>query len=124
MKQKNVIQPISGTLQIFKISHKRICSGISKTNKSGKSYSKVDDFQTTRLNFQNIVNTLPNQPGILIIEGHSKSKSRVILNVISSKDSVRQTFIKSSYSDRLQSLIQLIRENSFDFISIQLGQLT
>lgn len=124
MKEKNVIKPISGSLQIFKISSKRVCTGTSKTNKSGNSYSRVDDLKTTRLNFQKIVSNLPNQPGILIVEGHSKSKSSVILKIISSKDSVRQSFLKSGKSDRLQSLIQLLKENSFDFISIQLGQLT
>lgn len=122
MKQNNVIKPISGSQQIFKISTKRILTGFSKTNKSGNSYTRVDDLKTTRQNFQKIVSSLPNQPGILIIEGHSKSKL-VTLQVISSKDSVRASFTKSNNLDRFQALIQILKENTFDYLLIQLGQL-
>ena len=123
MKQNNVIKPISGSQQIFKISTKRILAGVSKTNKSGNSYSRIDDLKTTRQNFQKIVSSLPNQPGILIIEGHSKSKL-VTLQVINSKDSVRASFTKSNNVDRFQALIQILKENTFDYLLIQLGQLT
>ena len=122
MKQNNVIKPISGSQQIFKISTKRILTGESKTNKSGNSYSRIDDLKTTRQNFQKIVSSLPNQPGILIIEGHSKTKL-VTLQVISSKDSVRASFTKSNNVDRFQALIQILKENTFDYLLIQLGQL-
>ena len=122
MKQNNVIKPISGSQQIFKISTKRILTGESKTNKSGNSYSRIDDLKTTRQNFQKIVSSLPNQPGILIIEGHSKTKL-VTLQVISSKDSVRASFTKSNNTDRFQALIQILKENTFDYLLIQLGQL-
>ena len=97
-------------------------AGVSKTNKSGNSYSRIDDLKTTRQNFQKIVSSLPNQPGILIIEGHSKSKL-VTLQVISSKDSVRASFTKSNNTDRFQALIQILKENTFDYLLIQLGQL-
>lgn len=123
MKLNKVIKPISGSQQIFKISTKRILAGASKTNKSGNSYSRIDDLKTTRQNFQKIVSSLPNQPGILIIEGHSKSKL-LTLQVISSKDSVRTSFTKTSNTDRFQALIQILKENSFDYLLIQLGQLT
>ena len=123
MKQNNVIKPISGSQHIFKISTKRILTGESKTNKSGNSYSRIDDLKTTRQNFQKIISSLPNQPGILIIEGHSKSKFAT-LQVISSKDSVRASFSKSNNTDRFQSLLQILKEKSYDYLLIQLGQLT
>jgi uncharacterized iron-regulated protein len=123
MKQNNVIKPISGSQHIFKISTKRILSGVSKTNKSGNSYSRIDDLRTTRLNFQKIVSSLPNQPGILIIEGHTKSNFATI-QVISSKDSVRASFSKSNNTDRFQSLLEILKEKSYDYLLIQLGQLT
>ena len=120
MKQKP-IKPIKGTEQIFKISQKRIETGESLTNKTGKTYKLEEDLETTRINYQKIIDSLPAQPGILILTGHYKNGKRT-LEIIKTNESIRASFSRPRHKNRFQSLLNSINEDLFDYLQIQLSQ--
>lgn len=120
MKQKPV-KPIKGTEQIFKISQKRIETGKSTKNKTGKTYKLEEDLVTTKVNYQKIIDSLPAQPGILIITGHYKNGNRT-LEIIKTNESIRSSFSRPSNKNRFQSLLSYIKQDLFDHIQIQLAQ--
>lgn len=115
------IKPIIGTEKLFKISNKRIETGVSNKNKSGKTFSLIEDLDATRISYQNIISSLPSQPGILIITGHYKNSSKT-LEIIHCSESIKYTFSKSQNNKRLQSLIDSLKSQLFDYIEIQLAQ--
>jgi hypothetical protein len=120
MKQKP-IKPIQGTEQIFKISQKRIETGESITNKSGKTYKLEEDLELTKINYQKIIDSLPAQPGILILTGHYKNGKRT-LEIIKTNESIRASFGRPRNKNRFQSLLTYIKEDLFDHVQIQLAQ--
>lgn len=120
MNQKP-IKPIRGTEQIFKISQKRIETGESLTNKTGKTYKLEEDLETTRMNYQKIIESLPSQPGILILTGHYKNGNRT-LEIIKTNESIRTSFYKKSNKNRFNDLLHYMKEDLFDYLQIQLAQ--
>ena len=121
MEKKESVKPIKGSEKLFKISNKRIETGVSNKNKSGKTFSLIEDFDATRITYQNIVSSIPAQPGILIITGHYKH-SQITLEVLKSDESIRSTFSKSQKNKRFQTLIDYLKDQLFDHIEIQLAQ--
>ena len=121
MNAKINIKPIVGSEKIFKISNKRIETGVSTKNKSGKTFSTIEDLETTRITYQTIVSSIPAQPGILIITGHYKH-SQITLEVLKSEESIRSTFAKSQNNKRFQTLLNYLKDQLFDHIEIQLAQ--
>jgi len=117
------IKPIAGTQKSFKILKRRILIGISSKNKSGKSFSLVDDLITTNQTYQHIVSSIPAQPGILIITGHYKN-SKVTLEILKSNESIRSTFSRPQNGNRFQTLLDYIKDQLFDHIEIQLAQVS
>ena len=65
--------------------------------------------------------SIPAQPGILIITGHYKN-SKVTLEIIKSNESIRSTFSRSQNSSRFQTLLDYLKVQLFDHIEIQLAQ--
>lgn len=120
MNQKP-IKPIKGTEQILKISQKRIETGESLTNKTGKTYKLEEDLETTRVNYQKMIDSLPSQPGILILTGHYKNGKRT-LEIIKTNESIRASFSRQSSKNRFQSLLAYIKDDLFDHLQIQLAQ--
>ena len=120
MEKKESIKPINGSEKLFKISNKRIETGVSHKNKSGKTFSLIEDLGATRITYQNIVSSIPAQPGILIITGHYK-KSQITLEVLKSDESIRSTFSKSFKNQRFQTLIAYLKDQLFDHLEIQLA---
>ncbi len=118
---KKPIKPIKGTEQIFKISQKRIETGESLTNKTGKTYKLEEDLELTRMNYQKIIDSLPAQPGILILTGHYKNGKRT-LEIIKTNESIRSSFSRLSNKNRFHSLLNYIKEDLFDHVQIQLAQ--
>jgi hypothetical protein len=78
MEKRESVKPIKGSEKLFKISNKRIENGVSNKNKSGKTFSLMEDLDATRISYQNIVNSIPAQPGILIITGHYKNSIKTL----------------------------------------------
>ncbi len=115
------IKPIPGSVKTFKISNKRIENGVSNKNKSGKTFSLMEDLDATRISYQNIVNAIPAQPGILIITGHHKNVIKT-LEILKSNESIRSTFSRPQNSNRFQTLIAYLKDQLFDHIEIQLAQ--
>lgn len=120
MNQKP-IKPIKGTEQIFKISHRRIETGESLTNKTGKTYKLEENLEITRINYQKIIDSLPAQPGMLILTGHYKNGKRT-LEIIKTNESIRASFSRLSNKNRFHSLLTYIKEDLFDHLQIQLAQ--
>jgi hypothetical protein len=121
MKEKMKIKPISGSVKSFKILNKRIETGVSSKNKSGKTFSLIQDFDATRISYQNLVSSIPAQPGILIITGHYKNTMKT-LEILKSDESIRSTFSRPQNSNRFQTLIAYLKDQLFDHIEIQLAQ--
>ena len=121
MEKRTIVKPIQGSEKLFKISNKRIETGISNKNKSGKTFSMIEDIDTTRITYQTIVSSIPAQPGILIITGHYKH-SQITLEVLKSEESIRSTFAKSQNNKRFQTLLNYLKDQLFDHIEIQLAQ--
>lgn len=121
MKEKMKIKPIPGSVKTFKISNKRIENGISNKNKSGKTFSLMEDLDATRISYQNIVHSIPAQPGILIITGHYKNSIKT-LEILKSDESIKSTFSRSKNNKRFQTLIAYLKDQLFDHIEIQLAQ--
>jgi hypothetical protein len=121
MKEKMKIKPISGSVKSFKILNKRIETGVSSKNKSGKTFSLIQDFDATRISYQNLVSSIPAQPGILIISGHYKNSLKT-LEILKSDESIRSTFSRPQNSNRFQTLIAYLKDQLFDHIEIQLAQ--
>ena len=119
MKQKP-IKPIKGTEKIFKIYHKRIETGVSEKNKTGKTYDLIKDLDTTKLNYQKIIESLPAQPGIIILTGHYKN-TNLTLEIIKSDENIRAAFSRNPKQNRYRKLLEYLNENNFDHIQIQLA---
>jgi len=115
------IKPIAGSQKSFKILNKRIEIGLSNKNKSGKTFSLKEDLDSTKITYQNIVESIPAQPGILIITGHYKN-SKVTLEILKSNESIRSTFSRSQNNNRFQTLLEYLKDQLFDHIEIQLAQ--
>jgi len=58
METKKTVKPIKGSEKLFKISKKRIETGVSNKNKSGKTYSLIEDLDSTKITYQNIVESI------------------------------------------------------------------
>ena len=121
MKAKMKIKTIAGTQKSFKILNKRIEKGVSTKNKSGKTFSLIEDLDSTKITYQNIVESIPAQPGILIITGHYKNSIRT-LEILKSNESIRSTFSRPQNSNRFQTLLDYLKDQLFDHIEIQLAQ--
>jgi hypothetical protein len=121
MEKRTIVKPIQGSEKLFKISNKRIETGVSNKNKSGKTFSMIEDIDITRITYQTIVSSIPAQPGILIITGHYKH-SQITLEVLKSEESIRSTFAKSQNNKRFQTLLNYLKDQLFDHIEIQLAQ--
>ena len=116
-----IIKPIVGSEKIFKISNKRIETGVSTKNKSGKTFSTIEDLETTRITYQTIVSSIPAHPGILIITGHYKH-SQITLEVLKSEESIRSAFSRPQNNNRFQTLLNYFKDQLFDHIEIQLAK--
>ena len=123
MKEKMKIKPISGSVKSFKILNKRIETGVSSKNKSGKTFSLIQDFDATRISYQNLVSSIPAQPGILIITGHYKNTIKT-LEILKSDESIRSTFSRPQNSNRFQTLLDYFKDQLYDHIEIQLAQVS
>ena len=121
MNAKINIKPIVGSEKIFKISNKRIETGVSTKNKSGKTFSTIEDLETTRITYQTIVSSIPAKPGILIISGHYKH-SQITLEVLKSEESIRSAFSRPQNNNRFQTLLNYFKDQLFDHIEIQLAK--
>jgi hypothetical protein len=121
MESKMKIKPIAGSQKSFKILNKRFQNGVSTKNKSGKSFSFKEDLQATKNLYQNIIDSLPSQPGILIITGHYKN-SIITLEILKSNESIKSTFSRSQNSNRFQTLLDYLKVHLFNHIEIQLAQ--
>ena len=120
MESKMKIKPIVGTERLFKILNKRIQTGVSNKNKSGKTFSLEKDAAATRLLYQNIIDSLPSRPGIIIITGYYKNSFNT-LEIIKSDENIKQVFLKSRNNKRYQSLNDYMNNELFDHIQIQLA---
>ena len=120
MESKMKIKPIVGTERLFKILNKRIQTGVSNKNKSGKTFSLEKDAAATRLLYQNIIDSLPARPGIIIITGYYKNSFKT-LEIIKSDENIKQVFLKSRNNKRYQSLNDYMNNELFDHIQIQLA---
>jgi len=121
MNAKMKIKPIVGSEKIFKISNKRIETGVSTKNKSGKTFSTIEDLETTKNNYQIIKDSIPSRPGILIITGYYKN-SKKTLEILKSNESLKTTFSNSKNKNRFQTLINYLKDEFFDHIEIQLAK--
>ena len=115
------IKPIAGSEKLFKISQKRIVTGTSTKNKSGKTFSLIEDIDSTKDSFDKIIQSIPTQPGIIILTGHYKS-SYETLEIIASNESIRSKFVGNLLNNRLQTLLNYLKDQNFDHLQIQLAQ--
>jgi hypothetical protein len=115
------IKPIAGSQKLFKILNKRVEKGVSTKNKSGKTFSLIEDLEATKIIYQNVLDSIPSQPGILIITGHHKN-SKTTLEILKSNESIRSTFSRPQNNNRFHILINYIKDQLFDHIEIQLAQ--
>ena len=120
MESKMKIKPIAGSQKSFKILNKRFQNGVSTKNKSGKSFSLKEDLQATKNLYQNIIDSLPSRPGIIIITGYYKNSFNT-LEIIKSDENIKQVFLKSRNNKRYQSLNDYMNNELFDHIQIQLA---
>jgi hypothetical protein len=121
MNAKMKIKPIVGSEKIFKISNKRIETGVSTKNKSGKTFSTIEDLETTKNNYQIIKDSIPSRPGILIITGYYKN-SKKTLEILKSNESLKTSFSNAKNKNRFQTLINYLKDELFDHIEIQLAK--
>lgn len=121
MEKKESVKLIKGSEKFFKISNKQIETGVSNKNKSGKTFSLIEDLDATRITYQNIVSSIPSQPGILIITGRYKNAYKTI-GVLKSDENIRSAFSRPQDNNRFQSLVNELKDQLFDHIEIQLAQ--
>ena len=121
MEKKESVKLIKGSEKFFKISNKQIETGVSNKNKSGKTFSLIEDLDATRITYQNIVSSIPAQPGILIITGRYKNSYKTI-GVLKSDENIRSAFSRHQDNNRFQSLVNELKDQLFDHIEIQLAQ--
>ncbi len=123
MEKRESVKPIKGSEKLFKISNKRVVIGVSNKNKSGKTFSLIEDLVATRITYQNIVNSIPAQPGILIITGHYKNSYKTI-GVLKSDENIRSAFSRPRDNNRFQTLLKELKNELFDHIEIQLAKVS
>ncbi len=115
-----MIKPLNGSVNVFRITKKRVESGVSKKNKTGKTFDLIEDHDSTKENFIKLVESLPARPGILIITGHYKN-SHVTLEVVRSDESIRSAFFRPMKKNRFLELNDYIKNQLFDHLTIQLA---
>ncbi len=115
------IKPIAGSERFFKISQKRIVTSTSTKNKSGKTFSLIEDIDSTKESYDKIIQSIPSQPGIIILTGHYKNAHKT-LEIITSNESIRSKFVGNISNNRFQNLINYLKDENFDHIQIQLAQ--
>lgn len=121
MGKKENVKLIGGSTKFFKIINRRSVSGVSVKNKSGKTFTMAYDQAATFITYQNIVSSIPAQPGILIITGHYKNAYKTIA-VLKSDENIRSAFSRPQDNNRFQSLVNKLKDQLFDHIEIQLAQ--
>jgi hypothetical protein len=117
MTQKNAIKPIEGSQKIFK---KQIITGTSTKNKSGKTYKLIEDLESTKMNYQKILDSIPSQPGMIILTGCSNN-FQITLEIIKSNESIKSTFSRPENFNRFQKLLNYLKNQPFNHIQIQLA---
>jgi len=115
------IKPIAGSEKFFKISQKRIVTGTSTKNKSGKTFCLIEDIDSTKDSYDKIIQSIPSQPGIIILTGHYKT-SYETLEIVVSNESIRSKFVGNLSKHRFQILLNYLKDRNFDHIQIQLAQ--
>ncbi len=121
MTQQKAIKPIEGTQKIFKIFKKQIITGTSTKNKSGKSYKLIEDIDSTKINYQKIIDSIPSQPGIIILTGYSNN-FHITLEIIKSNESIKSTFSRPENFNRFQNLLNYLKTKPINHIQIQLAK--
>ncbi len=114
------IKPIPGTERLFKILNKRIQTGVSNKIKSVFAYSLSYYSKATKTAYDELVASLPAQPGILIITGHHKNAYTTI-DIIKSNESIRSTYSRPQNMNRFKALLKLIEDRQYVHIQIQLA---
>lgn len=122
-KMKMTIKPIAGTEKIFKVSQRRVATGPSSKNKSGFAYSLIYDARATKTAYDELVASLPAQPGILIITGHHKNAYKNI-EILKSNESIRSAFSRPQNMNRFKDLLKLIEDKLYVHIQIQLASVS
>ncbi len=120
MIQKKAIKPIEGTQKIFKIFKKQVVTGTSKKNKSGKTYKLVEDLDGTKLHYQNLIDSIPSQPGIIILTGFN-ANSQKIIEIITSNECIKTKFARPQDFNRYQKLLNYLKTKNYNRIQIQLA---
>jgi hypothetical protein len=121
MTQQKAIKPIEGTEKIFKIFKKQLVTGISKKNKSGKTYKLIEDHDSIKINYQKILDSIPSQPGIIILSGCSND-FQITLEIIKSNDNIKSTFSRPENFNRFNRLLSHLKNQPFKHLQIQLAQ--
>ncbi|MEY4603127.1 MAG: hypothetical protein RIT43_419 [Bacteroidota bacterium] len=102
---KMALKPIKRTLKTFKFAHKLEFLRENPLKTRGADFKLVPDFDQIRLDLYQLVRSLPNEPGILLISGVTKSKKVKGLLKITCPESVRVTFGYDRFN-WIESLIQ------------------
>lgn len=116
-----MLKPVKGTERIFKIAKKRIETGVSEKNVSGKTFKIEDDLEKTRQNFEEFIESLPAKSMILLISGHKKNGCKTI-EILKSDVTIRTYFVKTKVDLWFTKLTDFLKKD-FKYIQFQVANL-
>lgn len=86
------ISLITGTSKSFKLIQRRVALRPNPNKKKGFDFGLEIDRDAMRENFRDLVRSLPDTPGILVISGVFGSDMSTTLKVIRTDESIRSAF--------------------------------
>ncbi len=86
------ISLVSGISKTFKLVQKQVVLRPNPSKRKGYDFTLETDLQTMRENFRQLVRSLPDTPGILIISGVFGSDMSMTLKVLRTDESSRFTY--------------------------------
>jgi hypothetical protein len=118
-----ILRPIAGSERKFTLVKKRVESGESTRNKSGKSYTYEVDYPSIRNQYQQIRESIPEDAGYVILTGHTSEKVET-LAVIKSEENLREAFSAKDGKGELNRLMETLEKGTYQHISIQLATMS
>lgn len=115
------ISLISGTSKSFKLIQKRVALRPNPSKKQGFDFGLVTDLDSMRENFKELLRSLPDTPGILVISGVSSSNLSSTIKVLRSNESIRAVFGSFNDGYPFNWLSNKLLEGGYKEIQLQLG---
>jgi len=115
------ISLISGTSKTLKLVQKQVVVRPNPTKRKGYDFTLETDLQRMRENFRQLVRSLPDTPGILVITGVFGSDLSKTLKVLRTDESIRCAFGTCQEGSPFNWICKELLDGGYKEIRFELG---